>query len=158
MEGSVARVMLPARGTVPAIRYERLHVEATLGATLANAAEVEVAVNNDGAGALPMASVALEMRQRSLCFEAAANERYMLRYGDGALGAPRDGYAREFAASARAVRAELGAEELNAAYAPRVESRPYVQRHPEAVWVGLLGGIAVVVLAALESVKRQRHR
>jgi hypothetical protein len=158
LQGTVARVTMAAQGDVPAIHYERLQVGATLGATLSSAAEVEVAVDHGGEGPLPIAAVALEMRQRSLCFEAAANERYILRYGDAGLGAPHYGDARELVATGQAERAELGPEELNAQYSPRVESRSYGQRHPEAVWVGLLGAIAVVVLAALESVKRQRHR
>jgi hypothetical protein len=95
------------------------------------------------------------MRQRRICFNAAAGEApYILRYGDAILHASLYDYARVFVPSAKPCVATLGAERLNPHFVARVDRRPYMERHPELVWVVLLAGIAVTGSVALRSTRR----
>src|SRR5665213_1176852 len=57
-----------------------------------------------------LTSVRLEMLERTLCFEAAANTAYTLRYGDPALSAPQYDYARLFSPQVNALKATAGPE------------------------------------------------
>jgi hypothetical protein len=158
MQGTISQIVLPGRGLTPAIRFQQLELPATLGSTLATPAQVTVTVHHGAEGPLPLASVELEMRRRTLCFEAATGSRYTLYEGDPALGAPAYEFARGFVASPAAIPAELGAAELNPAFVPRRVEGSYFARHPDARWVVWLGLIFAVILGTLESVKRQRHR
>ena len=123
-------------------------VNATLGATLVRPATVLVAVDNGGQTPLPIRSVALEMRERKLCFAALPEGAYTLRYGDAALSAP--GYdTRALTPSAQVVDAVLGPEERNPHFVPRRDTRPLLGRHPELFWLlvllcaGMMGGTAL---------------
>jgi len=59
--------------------------------------------------------------------------------------------------SASALTATLGAETLNAGYVARQDMRPYTERHPELLWVGLLAVIGVLGSMALRSARRQKR-
>ena len=121
------------------------------------AAKVEVEVKNDGAPPLPIRAVQLEMRQRTICFDAAAGSRYSLRYGDDALRASV--YDVVGVTSAKPVMVTLGTEELNADYVARSGVTTYRQRNPQMVWIALLAVIAGFgAFASRHTKRRGRHR
>ena len=47
----------------------------------------------------------------------------------------------------------LEPEHLNPAFHPRPDGRPFTERHPELLWVVLLGVIAVLATIALRSAR-----
>ncbi|AEU35182.1 hypothetical protein [Granulicella mallensis] len=154
IEGEISRVKLPGTQFGAPIDSREMSVDAVLGANLRSSAMVELAVA-DGEKPLPLRSVRLEMRQRRICFDAAASEApYTLRYGDAILHASLYDYARRFVPAAKPLVATLGAERVNPGFVARVDRRPYIERHPELVWVVLLAGIAVLGSFALRSTRR----
>ena len=141
----------------PAIHAEHLAVNAPLGANLREAARVVIAIENGKEHPLPIRSVELEMRERRLCFAAAPGETYTLRYGDPALRAPVYDYAHLFNTAARSLPATLGPEQLNPIFAPRADTRPYTDRHPELLWISLLALVTILGAIAIGSLKHQRR-
>lgn len=112
-----------------------------------------IAIENHDDAPIEIASVRLEMLERSLCFDAAADDTYTLYYGDGALAAPQYDYARLFAAAQLPAMATLGAEMANAAYQPRPDERPFTEKHPALLWAALIVVIALLGAVALRSFK-----
>jgi hypothetical protein len=112
-----------------------------------------VTTENGDDAPIQLESVRLEMLERNLCFEAAAGASYLLYYGDAALAAPQYDYATLFARQANAAKAIAGAEQVNSAYQPRPDNRPFTEEHPGLLWAAL--GVVVVLLGAvaLRSVK-----
>ena len=168
IHGEISRVKLaggssgvpgvPGVPTVP-IDSSRMSVDAVLGANLRNGATVDLAIENDGNQPLPLRSVRLEMRQRRICFDAAANSApYILMYGDAVLRAPLYNYARLFNSAAQPVVATLGPEQVNPSFIARVDRRSYSERHPELLWVLLLAVFAVLGSIALRNNRRHRQR
>ncbi len=157
--GTIQRVTLTSPRD---IREERLSLPATLGANLQNTAEVEVIVHNSDDSPLPIRSVGLEMRQRDLCFQAPASQpgtaqQLTLFYGDSRLPAPAYDLVRTYTPSAHSAIARLGPEELNPAWRPRPDVRPYTQRHPHLLWIALLIFICTFALVAFRSSHPRRH-
>jgi len=99
-------------------------------------------------------SVRLEMLERTLCFDAAANAAYTLRYGDSALTAPQYDYARLFSPQANVLRSSVGPERANPGWQPRPDERPFTDKHPILLWAALVGVIALLAGIALKSQKR----
>jgi hypothetical protein len=152
--GEILRVRADEAGRE--IRTERLGVPAILGANLQRAAKVEVTVENGDDQPLPIAAVRLEMRQRRICFDAAAaaGAGLALYYGDAELVAPVYDYERLFVATDRPVAAELGAERGNPAYsAPAAAELPFTERHPEVLWVVLICVVSALGVVALKSAR-----
>lgn len=124
-------------------------VDATIGATLASRATVRVLVANGTEPPLPIRGVVLEMRERRVCFRAAAGAPYVLRYGDAALAAPVYDQAALLDANSPSGSAELGPERPNPQWQRRTDARPYLDRHPEVFWLlvllctGMMGGTAL---------------
>jgi hypothetical protein len=112
-----------------------------------------VAIDNGDDAPLRLQTVRLKMRERSVCFEAAAQANYVLYYGDGALRTPSYDYARLFAAQANAKWITPGAEQVNAAYQPRPDERPFSERHPALLWVALIAVIGLLGVVAIRSPK-----
>lgn len=112
-----------------------------------------VTIDNGDDPPLGLQSVRLEMLQRNLCFEAAANAAYTLFYGDAALDAPRYDYASLFAAQPHPAQLAAGAESLNANYQSRPDERPFTEKHPALLWVALVGVIALLGVVALKTAK-----
>ncbi len=152
--GEISRTVmtLPGVPTAPVIHEERTAVDAVLAANLRRAAMVEVRI---AGGALPVRAVKLEMRQRKVCFAAAQGTSYVLRYGDAALRAPVYEYARSFDGARPVVNAVLGPERMNARWVARVDARSYAARHPEGLWVLLIGVVAVLGATLVSSVKHR---
>lgn len=123
-------------------------VNATLGATLAGAATVLVAIYNEGQAPLPVQRVVLEMRERRLCFFADREASYTLRYGDPSLSAPSYDEAT-LTVPAVPLAASMGPEARNPQYRPRREAQGSHARYPELYWVvvllcaGTMGGMAL---------------
>ena len=137
----------------------RLNVDAALGANLRGDATVEVAVQNGADPPLPIRSVGLAMRQRMICFDAFSREApYTLRYGDAGLPAPVYDYAQSFQPAAEPIEGKLGPERRNPHWEPRADERPYTERHPELLWVGLLMAVAVFGGTAMQGVKKRGKR
>ena len=136
---------------------QRLSIPATLGANLQRPAEVDVSVLNGNDTPLPIASVQLEMRQRSLCFQASANQQLTLVYGDDEIAAPVYDFARTYTPSAHSAAARLGPEERNPGWRARPDNRPYTERHPHLLWIALLVMVCSLALAAFRSRHPHTH-
>jgi hypothetical protein len=166
MQGTIARVDRAAEGAAPGIHYASLTMDATIGANLRAPAVVRVLVAGPP---LPLKSVELQMRQRSLCFDATAGGHYVLRYGDVGLDAPVYGEVRGAvsgapqasspptwnAQTAQPVRAELGPEQLNPQFVPRPKMAKAAEEHPAAFWFGLMGILALTGMIATQRALRR---
>jgi hypothetical protein len=156
IDGEIWRVM---RERDPVIRAAKLTQIAVLASNLRELAKVEVEVKNNGAVPLPIKAVQLEMRQRTICFDAAAGSRYSLRYGDDALRASVYDLGGLAKTSAKPVVATLGPEELNRDYVARSGVKTYGERNPQMIWIALLAVIAAVgAFASRHTKRRGRHR
>ena len=113
-----------------------------------------VTIDNGDDAPLTFATVQLQMLERTLCFEAAANMGYALYYGDSALTAPRYDYATLFVAQANASAATAGPEQSNPDFQPRPDERPFTEKHPALLRVALIAVIALLGTIALRSAKR----
>lgn len=112
--------------------------------TIENGDDVPIAFRN----------VEVQMRERSLCFEAAAGSAYALYYGDSALTAPRYDYAAWFALQAHAAIATLAAEQANVAFEDRPDQRPFTEKHPALLWIALVIVVLLLGLVALRTARR----
>lgn len=139
------------------IRTEVLGFPAILGANLQRPAKVEVAIENGDDQPLPIKQVLLEMRQRELCFDAAAaatGAGLALYYGDAALAGPVYDYERLFVAADKPLAATLGPEQLNPQYTPRPQAPlPFTERHPQVLWIALIAAICALGAVALKASK-----
>jgi hypothetical protein len=153
--GEIWRITRSGTGGGPAIEQEKLSVDAEIASNLHEHGTVTVTVENGNDAPLPIQSETLEMRQRTLCFDAAAGASYTLRYGDAALSAPVYDYARLYQPKSNAIVAKLGPELANADYHPRPDDRPFTERHPELMWVALILVVAVLGGTAMHSVKKK---
>jgi hypothetical protein len=135
------------------IEEERLTLDAP-GSGFAAQSKWKITIDNGDDRPLALSSVRLEMLERNLCFDAAADAAYTLYYGDAELAAPRYDYARLFAYDPSAPRATVGAEQMNAAFHARPDPRPFTERHPTLLWVALIVVIGLLGLIALRSAKR----
>jgi len=149
--GTILRVRLNQAGRE--IRQQQLSIPATIGSNLQDPATVDVVVENGDDPPLPITAVRLEMRERSLCFNAPSAQPLTLYYGDPALAAPVYDFARLFSAAARTTVARLGAEQQNPAYQSRPDTRPLTERYPDLLWIALLAVICALAFVAIRSSK-----
>jgi hypothetical protein len=134
-------------------------VDAVLGSNLRAPATVTVVVKNGAGQPLPLRAVALQMRERKICFAAQRRESYMLAYGDAALGPPVYGTADLLQPGVKPVAARLRPERLNPRYVAEIDVRPYTERYPELPWIELLAAIAVLATLAMQiAMRRGGHR
>jgi hypothetical protein len=134
------------------IDEERLVIDAPW-TDFARATRWTVTIDNGDDVPLSVERVQLRMLERKLCFEAAANARYVLFFGDSALTAPHYDYATLFAPQADVSLAAMGTEKPNPAYRSRPDERPFTERHPALLWVALTAVIALLGGIVLRSVK-----
>jgi hypothetical protein len=156
VDGEIWRV---TRERDPVIHASKLTQIAVVASNLREAAKVRVEIKNGGDTPLPVKTVELEMRQRTICFNAVAGSRYRLRYGDDELRASvydLDGLTKT---SGRPIVATLGPEELNRDFVARTDVKTYGERNPEMYWLALLATIAALgALASRHTRRRGRHR
>lgn len=115
-----------------------------------------VTIANGDDTPIEFSRVRLEMRERDVCFEAAAGAAYTLYYGDAALAAPSYDFATWFVHKADFVPATLSPEAKNASYQPRPDSRPLTEKYPWLIWVALIAVVLLLALIAFNSAKRVR--
>jgi hypothetical protein len=113
-----------------------------------------VTVENADDAPLSLTSVRLEILERQLCLESAANTAYTLYYGDPALASPRYDYASLFTAQARPASASLGPEQPNSRYQPRPDQRPFSEKHPALLWTALLSVVALLAIVAFRTARQ----
>jgi hypothetical protein len=128
------------------IDEERLSLDAPV-VDFSSPSKWAISIDNGDDAPLALQSVQLQMLERDLCFEAAANQSYTLYYGDEALSAPRYDYAVLFTPQPRPARVAAGPEALNPAFQPRPDLRPFTEKHPALLWVALV--LVIVLLAAI---------
>jgi hypothetical protein len=142
-----------------AIHGAKLAQIAVIASNLRDPAKVRIEIRNGGEAPLPIKAIQLEMRQRTICFDATVGSTYMLRYGDDALRASvydLDGLAKMRGAPLVAV---LGPEELNREYVARKDEKTYGERNPEMIWIVVLAAIvALGAFASRQTKRRGRHR
>jgi hypothetical protein len=112
-----------------------------------------ITIKNGDDAPLKLQSVQLQMFERDLCFEADANGGYTLYYGDSALEAPHYDYEQLITVKANASHLAAGPEQLNPAYQPRPDDRPFTEKHPALLWIALAAVIALLGAIALRSAK-----
>jgi hypothetical protein len=142
----------------PAISASKLSLTAVLASNLHNPANIQVEVANDGHPPLPIRAVQLEMRQRTLCFNASPDSTYTLRYGDDDLHASVYDLRDLASLPAKPLMANLGLEELNPGYIQRHVANTYDERNPDLFWIALLAAIAVLGTFASRHTMRQGRR
>lgn len=135
------------------IDEERLAIDAP-AVDFETQARWTVTIQNSDDAPLNLNSVRLQIIERSLCFQTAANADYSLYYGDPALASPRYDYATLFTPQAGAARTTVGPEQLNPAWRPRPDNRPFTERHPALLWAALIAVVALLGAIALRSANR----
>lgn len=155
IDGEIWRV---TRGGEEAIHAAKLTQIAVIASNLREAAAVRIAIENGSEPPLPIKAIQLEMRQRTICFDAVAGSTYTLRYGDDGLRASvydLDALAKMLVKPHVAV---LGPEVLNRDYVQRRDAKTYDQRNPERYWIALLAAIAALGALASRQTKRRGRR
>ena len=154
------RVTRPANANTatPAINDARLSFPAVIASNLHDPAAIHIAVNNADQPPLPIRAVQLQMRQRTLCFDAIPNSTFTLRYGDNDLRASVYDLGDLAALPAKPLIATLGSEELNPGYIQRHVASTYDQRNPNLFWIALLAAIAVLGSFVSRQAMRQGRR
>lgn len=161
LSGKISTVHLPLYmdARPEAAIFRSLTLDAVLAASLRTGATIEIAVDNGSDAPLPIRAVRLEMRQRTVCFEAESGSTYTLRYGDAALRAPvYIASARANPVEAKPVVALLGPEVVNAGYQAQNAGRTYGDRHPELWWIVLIAVVAAIGSSALHGAKHKGRK
>ncbi len=153
----VTRPPDPADGA-PAISSAQLSLPAVIASNLHDPATIRVTIANAAQPALPLRAVQLEMRQRTLCFDAIPNATYTLRYGDNDLRASVYDLGDLATLPAHPLIATLGLEQLNPGYIQRHVASTYDQRNPNLFWIALLAAIAVLGSFVSRRAMRQGRR
>jgi len=91
--------------------------------------------------------------ERRVYFDPAGHDGLKLYYGDEKASAPVYDYAKLFQLQPTVARANLGADEHNAAYTGRPDERPWTDRHPWVMWAALIVVIVVLGGIALRGMK-----
>jgi hypothetical protein len=160
IEGQIWRVTRPPDATAgaPAIGAAELSLPAVIASNLHDSATIRVAIANPAQPPLPLRAVQLQMRQRTLCFDAIPNATYTLRYGDNDLRASVYDLGDLATLLANPLIATLGSEQLNTGYIERHVASTYDQRNPNLFWIALLAAIAVLGSFVSRQAMRQGRR
>ena len=160
IDGQIWRVTRPPDATAgsPAIAAAELSLPAVIASSLHDPASLSIAIDNAAQPPLPLRAVQLQMRQRTLCFDAVPNATYTLRYGDNNLRASVYNLGDLTTLPTKPLLAILGTEQLNTAYLPRYAASTYNQRNPNLFWIALLAAIAVLGSFVSRHAMRQGRR
>ena len=160
IDGQIWRVTRPPDATAgaPAIGAAELSLPAVIASSLHDPASLSIAIDNADQPPLPIRAVQLQMRQRTLCFDAAPNATYTLRYGDNDLRASVYDLGDLATLPAKPIIATLGSEEFNTGYIQRHVASTYDQRNPNLFWIALLAAIAVLGSFVSRQAMRQGRR
>jgi hypothetical protein len=158
IDGKIWRVTRPSAAGAPAISAAKLEFTAVIASNLHDPANILVKVGNEGQPPLPIRAVQLEMRQRTLCFNATPDSTYTLRYGDNDLRASVYDLGDLATLPAKPLMANLGLEELNPGYIQRHVASTYDERNPDLFWIALLAAIAVLGTFVSRHTMRQGRR
>ncbi len=154
--GQIWRVTRPSDAAT--LHAEKLTLPAVIASNLHDPATIQVEVHNDSQSPLSIHAVQLEMRQRTLCFNASAGVAYTLRYGDNTLRASVYDVSGLDSIPAHPIMATLGLEELNPGYIQRHIASTYDERNPDLFWIALLAVIAVLGTFVSRQTTRQGRR
>ena len=116
------------------------------------ASTVRLTIQNGDDAPLALHAVALQMRERRICFLRKPNTSYTLRYGDPLLGAPQYDLSPIEAAAANASVSTLGGEQALAR--EPASQRPFTERHPVLLWIALILVVGTLGFVALRSARR----
>jgi hypothetical protein len=142
-----------------AVHAAKLSLVAVIASNLREAATVKVEVKNGSEQPLPIKAIQLEMRQRTICFDAMAGSTYTLRYGDDALHAAVYDLRGLAKMPAKPLVATLGPEALNRYYVERSDARTHGEHNPGFYRITLWAVIAAIGAVAVRYTKwRGRHR
>ena len=160
INGQISRVTRPADAAAgaPAISAAQLSLPAVIASNLHDPATIRVTVADAAQPSLPLTAVQLQMRQRTLCFDASPNATYTLRYGDNDLRASVYDLGDLATLPAKPLIATLGPEEFNTGYLQRHVASTYDQRNPNLFWIALLAAIAVLGSFVSRHAMRQGRR
>jgi hypothetical protein len=115
------------------------------------ASTVRLTIQNGDDAPLALHAIALQMRERRICFLRKPNTSYTLRYGDPLLGAPQYDLSPIEAAAMSVSQSTLGEER---ALAPVPKGlRPFTERHPVLLWVALILVVGTLGFVALRSAR-----
>jgi hypothetical protein len=116
------------------------------------ASTVKLTIQNGDDAPLALHAVALQMRERQVCFLRKPNTSYTLRYGDPLLGAPEYDLSPIEAAAMSVSESTLGAER---ALTPKAATglRPFTERHPVLLWIALILVVGTLGFVALRSAR-----
>jgi hypothetical protein len=114
---------------------------------------IKVIIDNGDDPPLKIKSARLQQLEHRLYFDAPASAPLTLYYGDEKLDPPVYDYAKLFLLAKDAAPAQLGGEEVNAAYTGRPDERPWTERHPAVLWIAIVAAVLILGAIALRSMK-----
>ena len=116
------------------------------------ASTVRLTIQNGDDAPLALHGVALQMRERQVCFLRKPNTSYVLRYGDPLLGAPQYDLSPIEATAMSVSESTLGAERALTPEAA-IGLRPFTERHPVLLWIALILVVGTLGFVALRSAR-----
>ncbi len=146
--GNISRIQMKRGGA--AVDYEDLDIR-----IFGEHSGLTITVDNGDDPPLKFEGIRPQSMERRIYFEPQGRADLKLYYGDPKLTAPVYDYAKFFREDARAVRAQLGAEMRNAAFAGRPDDRPWSERHKGVLWVVMLLVVTVLTLLAVRGLRSE---
>jgi hypothetical protein len=126
-------------------------VELALGAAR-YASTIRLTIQNGDDTPLALHAIALQMRERQVCFLRRPGTSYVLRYGDPALGGPEYDLSPLQANLANASLSALGPERV---LTPKTNGNiPFTERHPVLLWLALILVVGTLGFVALRSARK----
>ena len=114
---------------------------------------LKVMIHNGDDAPLKITGGHLQQFERRIYFDADTGVQPWIYYGDEKLGTPEYDYAKLFQQDKNADQVQLSAEEANAAYSGRPDSRPWSERHPAVLWTAIIAAVLILGAVAVRSLK-----